>query len=85
MIIVRFAMLCDKCQRHSEEYGCWPTCRECGEVVCDGCDLTSQRTEDERNSTLCIECHLWNEAEERERTRGPQTLADVGMCEADFR
>lgn len=84
MSVVRFAMLCDKCQRRSEEYSCWPSCRDCGEHTCDACDLASQRTEDERNETLCGECHERNEAEERWRTSGPQTLADIGMCEADF-
>ena len=33
---------------------------------------------------LCAECRE-EEAFEAERSRGPQTLADVGMCEDDFR
>lgn len=31
---------------------------------------------------LCRSC---DDDQERERSRGPQTLADVGMCESDFR
>lgn len=34
---------------------------------------------------LCRDCADEEVAEEYEHTRGPQTLADVGMCEADFR
>jgi hypothetical protein len=34
---------------------------------------------------LCDECREAEDFEDAERTRGPQTLADVGMCEADFR
>ena len=44
---------------------------------CDGIVTT--------NAVLCGECQEEEKAEEAERNRGPQTLADVGMCEADFR
>lgn len=54
---VMFAQLCDKCKRRSEEYGGWPTCRECGEDVCPNCDVAIERTDDETCKTLCRECH----------------------------
>lgn len=56
-MFVKFAALCDKCERRSEEYSTWPTCRECGEHVCPQCDVDNERTEDERDETLCLECH----------------------------
>jgi hypothetical protein len=34
---------------------------------------------------LCAECREREEEFEAERRSRPQTLADVGMCEADFR
>jgi NMD protein affecting ribosome stability and mRNA decay len=56
MSTVRFAMLCDKCGRRSEEYGSWPSCADCGEDVCTDCDVPAARTEDEANRTICREC-----------------------------
>lgn len=35
-------------------------------------------------AVLCGECQEEEKAEDAERNRGTQTLADVGMCEADF-
>ena len=35
--------------------------------------------------SFCAECKAEEDYEESERSCGPQTLADVGMCEADFR
>ena len=55
-MMVRFATLCDKCKRRSEEYTSWPTCAECLDDVCDQCDVPSERTEDERGETLCQGC-----------------------------
>ena len=51
-------MLCDKCGRRSEEYGCHATCRDCGLDICGMCDEEHERTEDERNLTLCHDCQL---------------------------
>lgn len=65
MSIVRFAMLCDKCQRRSEEYGCWPTCKDCGLDICGMCDEEDERTEDEVNKTLCHDCQVIRDEEER--------------------
>ena len=48
MSMVRFAYVCDKCQKRGEEYGFMPNCRDCGENCCEACDLASERTEDER-------------------------------------
>lgn len=56
MSTVRFATLCDKCGRRSEEYSSWPGCSECLADVCSDCDIPGERTEDERNQTLCKLC-----------------------------
>lgn len=56
MSMVRFATLCDKCKARSAEYESWPTCKDCGEDVCPNCDIASERTEDERHKTLCLDC-----------------------------
>jgi uncharacterized OB-fold protein len=47
-------------------------CLRCGDKLC-------------QETMLCPECHEEEKVEEVERSRGPQTLADVGMCENDFR
>lgn len=54
--MVKFATLCDKCARRSEEYSSWPLCIGCLEHICSDCDCPSERTEDERNETLCQGC-----------------------------
>ena len=54
MSIVRFAMLCDKCGKRSEEYTPWATCRECGMDFCPNC--STENTEDESNRCICNEC-----------------------------
>ena len=56
MSMVMFATLCDRCTKRSEEYTSWPTCKDCGEHICESCDIASERTQDERNETLCFEC-----------------------------
>ena len=56
MSTVRFATLCDKCKRRSEEYTSWPRCTECGDDICSNCDCPLARSEDERHETLCTDC-----------------------------
>ena len=56
MTIVRFATLCDKCKKRSEEYSSWPTCLECGDDVCTTCQVPGSATEDERHQALCKAC-----------------------------
>lgn len=56
MSMVRFATLCDKCGRRSEEYSAWPSCKDCMEDACPDCDIESERSGDERNHTLCHDC-----------------------------
>lgn len=70
MSMVRFAMLCDCCTKRSEEYGGWPSCKECGEHTCNACDIAKERTEDERGLTLCKECAEYEENQNAQ-----------GMCE----
>lgn len=62
--MVRFAMLCDKCGARSGEYESWPTCKDCGEDTCSDCDVDSERTEDEANKTLCLNCRIERSREE---------------------
>jgi hypothetical protein len=78
MSVVRFAMLCDKCGRRSEEYGCHATCRECGLDICEACDVKAERTEDERNMTLCRDC----QRAEWERNQA-QAIAEVEADRAE--
>lgn len=55
-------------------------CAECiANWHCKPCGKPISWPQDE-----CHDCYLEAEAEAEERAR-PQTLADVGMCEADFR
>lgn len=56
MSMVRFATLCVRCSARSEEYTSWPECRDCQEHICPKCDIESERTGDEWNLTLCVEC-----------------------------
>jgi hypothetical protein len=41
MSVVKFASLCDHCEKRSEEYTRWPRCLECGAEVCEGCMVTA--------------------------------------------
>lgn len=54
MSMVRFATLCDKCGKRSEEYSAWPSCRECLEHVCPNCSVNA--SEDEAHEADCLEC-----------------------------
>jgi hypothetical protein len=67
MAIVRFATLCDKCGRRSEEYTAWPSCRECLEDVCPNCYVTGSASEDENNRATCKSCE--RDKEENEETQ----------------
>jgi len=56
MSMVMFATLCDRCKKRSEEYTEWPSCKDCEEHICPDCDIATERTEDERHKTLCVDC-----------------------------
>ena len=84
--MVRFATLCDRCQRRSEEYTAWPTCKECLEHICDRCDVASARTEDEHNETLCRNCQPCEHGEfpdECSKCRKQDALEDKGEFEGE--
>ena len=55
-MIVKFAVLCDYCNKRSLEYEAWPHCIQCLKDTCSSCDCPSERTDDERNETLCQDC-----------------------------
>jgi len=57
MSLVKFATVCDKCGKRSEEYQAWPSCWDCYEDICPSCQVPGSHTEDERNETWCKECH----------------------------
>lgn len=57
MSTVRFAEICDECNRRSEEYSRWNVCKECGRDICTACDIPSQRDE-ENATTLCRPCFM---------------------------
>lgn len=57
-VVVKFATLCDKCKKRSEEYTSFPSCKDCQQDICPDCDIKSERSEDEKNLTLCHDCRL---------------------------
>lgn len=60
MSMVRFATTCDRCQRRSEEYTSWPSCRECLDFICPNCYADGTLTEGDGegpNTCLCQGCH----------------------------
>lgn len=57
MSIVRFATLCDRCGKRSEEYSGWPTCECCVEDVCPDC-YRADTLDEEHNRVTCLVCHL---------------------------
>lgn len=54
MSIVKFAMLCDHCQKRSEEYQPWPSCRNCAENVCPECSTNHDEETGKANCHRCI-------------------------------
>ena len=56
MSMVRFAVICDFCNRRSEEFTGWYTCRECGLDVCDDCAADGSCGDDETRKALCEAC-----------------------------
>jgi hypothetical protein len=62
-MIVRFAELCDKCQRRSAEYSRWAVCRQCADAVCTLCRVPGTTIEadlDTPESCLCWECNNYD-------------------------
>lgn len=45
MTMVRFASLCDDCDKRSEEYTEWNTCRECFRHICPNCTVPGSTEE----------------------------------------
>jgi hypothetical protein len=57
MSFVRFATVCDKCHKRSQEYQAFPYCRECGKHICSDC--RSLDHDDQENGTgICDECAI---------------------------
>ena len=54
---VRFAMLCDTCQKRSPEYGHWYICRLCLADTCPDC-LADFARDDEMGEGYCKGCML---------------------------
>ncbi len=55
-MLIRFATLCDKCDKRSEEYTAFPTCEHCMDDVCPDCYVPNSFTNDERNQAVCNDC-----------------------------
>ncbi len=54
MSMIRFASLCDRCGKRSEEYSRWPECRDCEKDICTDCQLSGSEDVDDRSYTaLC--------------------------------
>lgn len=49
MTMVRFASLCDDCDKRSEEYTEWNTCRECLRHICPDCAVPGSEKEHSRD------------------------------------
>ena len=58
MSTVRFATLCDACGARSQEYGAWPTCRECGCDICPLCAVPGSKTDADVNQPETCYCQL---------------------------
>lgn len=59
MTLVRFACICDRCKKRSEEYTAWPSCRECLDDICEDCLVTGTKTDadvDQPETCLCADC-----------------------------
>lgn len=59
MSMVRFAQLCDRCGKRSEEYSYWYDCRECMEDVCTDC-IVPGTEDDEYGDAMCKKCAAEN-------------------------
>lgn len=64
MSIVRFATLCDKCGKRSEEYKSWYICIYCGCHVCGECSVDQRDDEGLFASATCKECRAKLDEEE---------------------
>lgn len=65
MSVVRFSNVCDvpHCNRHSEEYTRWPTCRDCLQDVCpDHYTPESYDAGEGRPTAICLSCAAEAEA-----------------------
>jgi hypothetical protein len=59
MAVVRFATLCDRCRKRSEEYTAFPSCRECLDDICPDCAAPGTTTDADLDSPatcLCKQC-----------------------------
>lgn len=59
MTMVRFATVCDRCEKRSQEYSSWPSCRECLDDICPDCqghDTLIDADLDSPATCLCVEC-----------------------------
>jgi len=69
-MLVKFATLCDKCNKRSEEYSPWFVCKECMGDFCDSDNCSSERTNDEgKMRCLCNDCKKGQELFESERVK----------------
>jgi hypothetical protein len=62
-MIVPFAKLCDRCRKRSEEFSCWPTCRECGDDICPACAVPGSITDPDLDTPSCCLCFACREEE----------------------
>ena len=54
MSLTRFAGICDRCGKRSEEYSRWPECRSCELDICSDCQAPDSEDMDYRSYTaLC--------------------------------
>jgi hypothetical protein len=58
MSLVKFATLCDKCEKRSPEYSAWPSCRMCMDHICTSCASPGTASEDEEHAVTCKDCEI---------------------------
>lgn len=67
-MIVKFATLCDACNKRSEEYTSWPTCRECYGNFCPN-HFTEPTDNEGRLSCICGACKALDEEADKHNSQ----------------
>lgn len=55
-MLVRFAMVCDKCRERQPEYCGYLNCRVCGDEVCEKC--CAEYDADPPGHAVCKDCSM---------------------------
>lgn len=70
MSLVRFATICDRCGKRSEEYTCFKSCTECADDICPDCTTdVSYGNDPDKLGTICDVCMGYPMPEENEENQ----------------